>query len=138
MKTYLQYFYNSSFIFLAILVTGGYGDNRRSVEALWSNGSSLCSLPDLPDDHSVHTQSGLVTCGGYYDYNTQTSCYTFTNGVWTKSHTLRYGRYQHSSWTSPMGIVLMGGWDSDSETTTELLTDDGQSTENFSLRYITE
>ena len=121
-------------IFLAILVTGDYGDNKRSVEALWSNGSSLCSLPDLPDDHRGLTQSGLVACGGHY---TRTSCYTFTNGVWTKSHTLRHERYYHSSWTSPMGIVLMGGWDSDSETTTELLTDDGQSTDYFSLKYST-
>ena len=122
-------------IFLAILVTGDYGDNKRSVEALWSNGSSLCSLPDLPDDHGDHTQSGLVTCGGFY---TRKSCYTFNNGVWIKSHTLRHGRYYHSTWTSPMGIVLMGGYDSDDETTTELLTDDGQSTEHFSLKYSTE
>ena len=120
-------------IYLAILVTGGgSGDNERSVEALWSNGSSLCSLPDMPDVRYYHTQSGLVTCGGG---STSTSCYTFTNGVWTKSHTLRHERYHHSSWTSPMGIVLMGGAGSD--TTTELLTDDGQSTEHFSLQYRT-
>jgi len=106
----------------------------ESVEALWSNGSSLCSLPDLPDDHYYHTQSGLVTCGGWYT-NTRTSCYTLTSGVWTKSHTLRHERYLHSSWTSPMGIVLMGG--SVSKTTTELLTDDGQSTDYFSLQYNT-
>ena len=121
-------------IFPAILVTGGYGDNQRSVEALWSNGSSLCSLPDLPDIYYHHTQSGLVTCGGYMG-DTLRSCYTFTNGVWTKSHTLRHARYLHSSWTSPMGIVLMGG--DLSRTTTELLTDAGQSTEYFSLQYST-
>ena len=63
-------------IFLAILVTGDGGENKRSVEALWSNGSSLCSLPDLPDDHYVHTQSGLVTCGGYSREGGETSCYT--------------------------------------------------------------
>ena len=125
-------------IYLAILVTGGYGNNMRSVEALWSNGSSLCSLPDLPYDYYYHTQSGLVTCGGGSSTLTETSCYTFTNGVWTKSHTLRYGRSGHSSWTSPMGIVLMGGEDTGSRTTTELLTDDGQSTDYFSLKYSTE
>ena len=53
-------------IFLAILVTGDVGDNVRSVEALLSNGSSLCSLPDLPAIHWDHTQSGLVTCGGIF------------------------------------------------------------------------
>ena len=125
-------------IFLAILVTGDGGGNERSVEALLSNGSSLCSLPDLPYDYYYHTQSGLVTCGGGSSTLTETSCYTFTSGVWTKSHTFRLERYGHSSWTSPMGIVLMGGWDSVSETTTELLTDDGQSTEHFSLKYSTE
>merc|ERR1712227_688024 len=72
-------------------------------------------------------------CGGD---DTRTSCYTFTNGVWTKSHTLRHVRYHHSSWTSPMGIVLMGG--GSSYTTTELLRDDGQSTEYFLLKYNTK
>ena len=122
-------------IFLAILVTGDVGDNVRSVEALLSNGSSLCSLPDLPYDYYYHTQSGLVTCGGGSSTLTEISCYTFTNGIWTKSHTLRHSRYYHSSWTSPMGIVLMGGrW---SENTTELLTTEGIPTEHFSLKYST-
>ena len=125
-------------IFLAILVTGDVGDNFRSVEALLSNGSSLCSLPDLPYDYYYHTQSGLVTCGGGSSTLTETSCYTFTNRIWTKSHTLRHSRYYHSSWTSHMGIVLMGGDDIDSDTTTELLTDDGIPTEHFSLKYSTE
>ena len=124
-------------IFLAIIVTGDDGVNGRTSELLWSNGTSLCSLPDLPDNHNGHTQSGLVTCGGY---NTRTSCYTLTNGTWTKSHTLRYERIDHSSWTSPLGIVLMGGGyysDSVSLTTTELLTDDGQSKELFTLQHVT-
>merc|ERR1719450_1002130 len=32
----------------------------------------------------------------------------------------------------------MGGYDIDSDTTTELLTDDGQATEHFSLKYSTD
>ena len=79
--------------------------------------------------HWGHTQSGLVTCGGGA---TDKSCYTLTDGVWTKSHTLRHSRSSHSSWTSPLGIVLMGGYDSGYRT--ELLTDYGQSTELFQMQ----
>ena len=121
----------ASFI-LAIIVTGSLGSMRRSVEVLKDDGSSLCSLPDLPFDHYGHTQSGLVTCGGRY---AQTSCYTFSAGVWTESHSLLQSRYWHSSWSSPLGTVLIGS--TNSRTTTELLMDDDQSTELFSLKYST-
>ena len=119
---------------LAIIVTGSFGSNEKSVEVLREDGSSLCSLPDLPNSHYFHTQSGLVTCGGE-GVDQFTSCYNFSSGVWTKSHSLQYSRYRHSSWSSPLGTVLMGG--SGSFTTAELLTDDGQSTEIFSLKYDT-
>ena len=39
----------------AILIT-----SDRSVEVLSLNGSSLCSLPDLPNAHSDPSQSGLL------------------------------------------------------------------------------
>ena len=117
-------------LFSAIIVTGGYGDNSRSVEALREDGSSLCTLPDLPNSYFYHTQSGLVTCGGYY---ASTSCIRLIDGKWNQSNTLKHDRDFHSSWASPMDIVLMGGVDS------ELLTDaDGQSVELFSLKYDTE
>ena len=120
-------------LFPAIIVTGSrYGGNPRSVEALREDGSSLCTLPDLPNDYFSHTQSGLVTCGGYYNW---TSCIRLIDGEWLQSNTLKHGRAYHSSWTSPMGIVLMGG--QYSRRTTELLTDDGQSVELFSLKYDT-
>ena len=65
-------------------------------------------------------------------------CMRLIDGNWNQSNTLKHGRYHHSSWTSSMGIVLMGGCgSSDSGTTTELLTDDGQSVELFSLEYDT-
>ena len=119
-------------LFPAIIVTGTYFGNSRSVEALREDGSSLCTLPDLPNDYFSHTQSGLVTCGGYYNW---TSCIRLIDGEWLQSNTLKHGRAYHSSWTSPMGIVLMGG--QYSRRTTELLTDDGQSVELFSLKYDT-
>ena len=45
------------------------------------------------------------------------------------------GRYLHSSWSSPDGVVLLGG--GTSELTTELLAPTGQSEESFPLRYVT-
>ena len=66
------------------------------------------------------------------------SCIRLVDGKWNQSHTLVHGRYHHSSWTSSTGIVLMGGGGSSgSGTTVELLTDDGQSVELFSLKYDT-
>ena len=120
-------------LYLAIIVTGSYVSNGQSVEVLREDGSSLCSLPDLPDYYRYHTQSGLVTCGGY---RTQTSCYNFSSGVWTRSHSLLHSRVYHSAWSSPLGTVLMGG--DVSLTTTELLTEDGQSTDLFSMKYQTK
>ena len=124
-----------SSIYPAIIVTGSYNDNERSAELLRMDGSSLCSLPDLPEDHRGHTQSGPVTCGGFD--STKTSCFTLTSEGWKLSHSLIYQRYFHSVWSSPLGVILMGGkWGSGM--TTELLTDDGKSTELFPLKYDTE
>ena len=45
-------------------------------------------------------------------------------------------RYKHSAWSSPVGLVLIGGFDG-SLYRTELLTDDGQSFDFFRLKYET-
>ena len=121
------------FLFPAIIITGTNFGNSRSVEALREDGSSLCTLPDLPNKYYYHTQSGLVTCGGGDSSNTATSCVRLIDGEWLQSNTLKQYRYYHTSWTSPLGIVLMGG--RGSGTTTELLTEDGQSVELFPLKY---
>ena len=120
-------------LFPAIIITGTNFGNSRSVEALREDGSSLCTLPDLPNDYYRHTQSGLVTCGGYF---TTSSCIRLIDGKWSQSNTLKHSRQYHTSWTSSIGTLLMGG--SGSRTTTELLTDDGQSVELFPLQYNTE
>ena len=41
----------------------------------------------------------------------------------------------HSSWASPSGLILLGGWDSDSSNTTEKIQEDGTSTLSFGLRH---
>ena len=122
----------------AIIITGGDSSasaSIRSVEILRENGSYWCSLPNLPDVRDQHTQSGLVTCGGYHS-STMTSCLTFSSGQWRTSHQLQHRRYFHSSWMSQHGVVLMGGLDS--ETTTEMLTEDGQSSPSFTLKHTTQ
>ena len=113
-----------------VMVTGG--SDLASVELLSTNGTRLCALPSLPDLRVWHTQSGLVTCGG--EGNQPPSCLTISGGHWKKTHSLRprYGRYGHTAWASPQGVLLMGG-DYDSYTTTELLNDDGSTTASFNL-----
>ena len=102
------------------------------MEILKADGSSWCSLPDLPDERYHHTQSGMVVCGGW---DTKTSCLSFISGTWRLSHTLLHERTDHSAWVSPSGIILIGG--SRSAMTTEMLTEDGKSVEAFSLKYET-
>ena len=110
------------------------GQSIYSVEILRKDGSYWCSLPDLPDQRSWHSQSGLITCGGGSFYgNVRRSCLTFSAGQWNMSHRLAYQRYYHVSWISLQGVVLIGGEMSDGET--ETLTDDGESTEGFKLKY---
>ena len=131
----------------AIIASGGYIDSmmyEKSVEVLHSDGTPWCSLPDLPDDRSYHTQTGLLTCDGVSTSTkkTGTSCIKFSEGKWKPSHKLKEERYTHSSWASPLGTVLMGGsntGESDTWTTTELLDDTtGVSNMHFPLKYDTE
>ena len=131
---------NVTSLSLGIIITGGSGDYYHgtgvSVEVLRANGSSWCSLPDMPQDRQEHTQSGLVACGGF-DHSSRASCVTFANGSWIQSHHLQEERADHTSWVSPSGLVLMGG--QFSSYNTELLSDiTGDSAEHFPLRYETK
>ena len=121
--------------FPGLLITGGTsfdGDGYHTAE-VWLPGGRSCQLPRLPSPgRDDHTQSSLTACGGY---QTETSCLTF-DGEWEQSHSLSEERYDHVSWQSPAGILLMGGWVS--WTTTELLsTTTDTTTYNFSLPYST-
>ena len=111
-----------------------------SVELLLSDGSPWCNLPSFPDGRMGHTQSGMVTCGcsDIGAYEAGDSCITFSGGQWTTSHSLQYRRAGHSSWTSAQhGVVLMGGGYGHTGSSTEMLTDDGDSQELFPLKYYT-
>ena len=124
-----------------ILVTGGNNGNNDAggtAELLHSNGSSWCSLPALPDMRARHTQAGLEACGTDLDPNSDIlyTCITFSAGSWVYSHQLEVFRYGHVSWSSPAGVVLMGGAGADQ--TSELLSDNSEtSTIYFPLKYRT-
>ena len=126
-----------------VLITWGVGDGYTgltSVEVLSPSGVLLpCTVLPRPtsrshESMSGHTQDGEVACGGG-EYATGTSCSTLTGSGWTTSHQLQQWRYDHSSWSSPAGLLLMGG--RSSPTTTELLTDTGSSLASFYLEYST-
>merc|ERR1711862_258163 len=118
----------------AILVTGGQTTGvtiSKSVEVLKEDGTPLCMLPDMPGIKMDHTQSGLLACGSSVysmsSSNTQT-CISFSSGVWSETYTLINRRRWHVSWSSPIGIILMGGSSDDGvSSTTELLTNNGVS-----------
>ena len=116
------------------MITGGSGDQSKSVEIFRTDGTPLssCAIPDLPDSRRSHTQIGTMICGGGNN-ETDTSCINLVSNVWeVVEFTLRYRRIWHVSWQSKMGLVLMGGLFSDA--TTELVTDEG-SAEYFDLKH---
>ena len=98
---------------------------------LKDDGSNWCTLPDLPDDRFGHSQYGLVTCGGgTYNTDSWTSCLTLSSGAWNQTQNLKsQGRSYHLTWSSPSGLLLMGGGDSSKDSssesfkTTEIITD---------------
>ena len=130
-------------IFLAILVTGGRdedGNILKSAEVLSTNGSSLCSLPDMSQSKMQHTQSGLIACGGYDIYENRLNCSKFVSGSWVSlTENLLCDRYRHSSWINPEGdILLIGGAGRFCSETTEILYQNGSSSRSFNLKYTTE
>ena len=80
-----------------------------------------------------HTSHSLTICGGEY---TETSCISFSSGVWVPSHSLAEERSYHTSWEREEGTMLIGG--DYSPTTTELLTEGSEEgVPAFSLQYST-
>ena len=71
-----------------------------------------------------------VQCGGGEEDLTRRSCVTWRDGDWVTSHHLLYSRIYHSSWDSPLGILLLGGT---SASTAELLHQNGTTTILFYL-----
>ena len=130
-------------ILSVILVSGGSpsGNVGRSVELLHTNGSRICSLPNLPNSRGAHTQTGLTACGGGDDSAAATSCHTLSStGSWELSHNLDQSRQEHCAWRSPQGIRLIGGRDSGAQGTSEILLENGDTSPGFNypkLYYVT-
>jgi len=121
---------------LAILVTGGNGAYTLA-EVLFTNGSSVCELPQLSQSKYSHTQSGLTSCGGGDYSDTRRSCIKLEAGSWTTlTDNLVEERRSHSSWVSPDGDILLIG-DQYSLTTTEIVYQNGSSIRSFDLKYRT-
>ena len=122
-----------------ILISGGAQNPGTSVELLYTNGSRICSLPDLPFTKYQHSQTGLTACGGWGWAAAESTCHTLSStGTWEVSHNLNQSRQQHSAWASPRGTLLLGGRDSaDARTTTEILLENGDTAPGFNLDYET-
>ena len=123
-------------MFVVIMIAGGasrINGARTTVELLYGNGTYLCTLPPLPVARSQHSQSGRTLCGawGGVTDDSITSCTTFRNGTWLRSHNLT-GRWNGhlSFWESPRGLLLMGIGGTNK---TELLLDSGATEESFQL-----
>ena len=87
-----------------VIVTGGV--NLKTAEVVFPASEKICPLPDLPKSVKEHTQDGLVLCGAKED---KTSCFTLSENGWTKSHDLIKERFNHVSWQTEEGVLLMGG-----------------------------
>ena len=126
--------YNAS----GVLISGGYNrGDLKSVEIYNPVTNNICSLPHLPEATQLHTQDGELACGG--GGSTESSCVKWSSesGSWTQSHTLRHKRAGHVSWATEDGVYLMGGNDSSSWKTTELVKVNGSVEGGFSLKYHT-
>ena len=119
----------------------GFGDETQlfTGEVFIPSSGKSCSIPELPDTRISHTMDSEYLCGGNWVHNpdVQTTCLKFENNQWTYSHTLSKKRSSHSSWMTNKGLLLMGGWLSD--TTTEILpADGGEGVPSFELEYKTK
>ena len=117
-------------------MTGGQGA-EESAEVILEDGST-CTLPDLPPPGRIyHSATGLTLCGGGSEEDTKTTCSTFT-GQWETSHQLGVPREDHVSWDSPIGIIILGGYETEAEKTTETLSPNSSTTTPaFPLPYTT-
>ena len=132
---------------LGVLISGGYGYGGygeypgylKSVEVYIPASNTTCSLPQQPGERVFHTQDGELACGGGFGSSLQTTCVKWSSdsGSWSQSHTLRQERTQHVSLATEDGVYLMGGQDSSSWRTTELVKEDGSVEDGFSLKYDT-
>ena len=121
----------------AILITGGSG--QLSAEVFLPSSNTSCELPGLQVERYIHSQDGLLLCGGTFSSPAAT-CEEFSpaTGTWARtSHTLQDGRNQHVSWKVEEGTILMGGYFSGTENTSEIVKHDSTTESSFDMNYYT-
>ena len=133
----------------AIIITGGevvYNPPRQlhsNVEVYVPSINKSCSLPPLPEEREDFTQDQLTACGGVTtDGFPLMYCTTFSGGKWTNK--LIDERKFHTSWRSPIGLVLLGGWPVSISTdltakqkakSTTIISSSGITTNGFELKH---
>ena len=113
------------------MVGGWQHKPLKSVEAITTDGTPFCTLPDLPDERRRHTMDNYIICGGYPAQSAQSSCHYFIAGEWTKyGNDLKTKRFNHVSWRRQDGeVVLLGG--QNSKKTSEVVSSSGHQKGNF-------
>ena len=135
-----------------VIISGGYYPDSgswpgpqwidvKTVEAMYSDGSHLCILPDMPFGNggsmSSHVHYGLVICDGDHEgpHQDPRGCFTLTPDGWVHSHDLKNShRYGSVSFATDNGLVIMGGYN-DAAGNAEQLDQLGGSNIIFNLRY---
>ena len=116
-------------IILGVIVSGGYNgvEVLTSTEVFLpasSGAGSTCSLQSMPSPRNPgHTldqldDGSVLSCGGGGP-DTLKTCDKFDGTSWSQHSTLQHYRAEHTSLAGQHGLLLMGGWYSD--TTTELV-----------------
>ena len=77
----------NNILFPGLIISGG-SNSSQSVEVFVPSTGQQCQLPSLPAGRYDHSMEARTVCGGYYSYDTLTSCFTLTDGSWERSTTL--------------------------------------------------
>ena len=86
------YFKFLTFIFVVIMISGGY-TNSKKVEIYDTRAKLSCFLPSMPTRrHSTVTKEVLV-CGDEGGH--ESDCIIFHNGVWQNAHKLNQNRRRY-------------------------------------------
>ena len=122
----------------AVLITGGY--REKTAELFLPSTGTSCALPNLPELRYYHSADNNILCGGSTNYNGNCLQWSPDTGTWEELLTLDVGRTYHVSWTpaSGTGTYLIGGYGSDIDMTTTLITPEGGQEIGFLLKYRTE
>ena len=108
-----------------LMVGGGAGFTAD----IWLTGNQVCPMPNLT--HPLYQPSVSLLQGNVTACFGQT-CHQLLDSGWSNGTQTMEGREGHTSATTNIGVLLLGGFYSPN--TTELIQSDGQSHLSFSLQ----